>query len=308
MVRDSKGSKVYWDKWVNFMFEDIRETSERCKISSENLSYRPQYVFELTKSYWELMFFLYSRGDSIKELAQYFDPMLDAWEESERLGKEVWSEDTQYTRHAFEVNLDFYIFCFWLVGLALTLDIPDDEWKRLLALVGNEGKDTLMDRIIATREPSRKIGDKLCFSKPYDRLLKAIDASPAQQAKLLFSFVDKWHAELKQTGEKKKKLFYDKPYWYDFGQADGIEGGAYFGYWCVEAAAAVKAFGLDDSLCLGHPHYPGDLLRPDGPTTHQVIKEEVIQPSTEQNVSEAEPSKIEAESKNGWFKSLFGKK
>jgi hypothetical protein len=25
---------------------------------------------------------------------------------------------------------------------------------------------------------------------------------------------------------------------------------------------------LDDSLCLGHAHYPGDLLRPDGPSTH----------------------------------------
>ncbi|MDZ4146410.1 MAG: DUF1911 domain-containing protein [Burkholderiales bacterium] len=35
------------------------------------------------------------------------------------------------------------------------------------------------------------------------------------------------------------------------------------------AAAAVKAFGMDDSLCLGHEHYPGDLLRPDdGPSTH----------------------------------------
>lgn len=31
--------------------------------------------------------------------------------------------------------------------------------------------------------------------------------------------------------------------------------------------------GLDDSLCLGHEHYPGDLLRPDGPSTHPVREE-----------------------------------
>ena len=47
-----------------------------------------------------------------------------------------------------------------------------------------------------------------------------------------------------------------------------LEMGSYFGRWCIEAVAAVKAFGLDDSLCLGHEHYPGDLLRPDGPSTH----------------------------------------
>ena len=36
----------------------------------------------------------------------------------------------------------------------------------------------------------------------------------------------------------------------------------------MEAVVAVKVFNLDDSLCLGHEHYPGDLLRPKVPTTH----------------------------------------
>jgi hypothetical protein len=49
--------------------------------------------------------------------------------------------------------------------------------------------------------------------------------------------------------------------------------GSYFGRWCIEAVAAVKAFGLDDSLCLGHEHYPGDLLRPNEATTHPQRKE-----------------------------------
>jgi hypothetical protein len=34
------------------------------------------------------------------------------------------------------------------------------------------------------------------------------------------------------------------------------------------AVAAAKAFDIDDGLCLGLPHYPGDLLRPHGPGTH----------------------------------------
>ena len=60
---------------------------------------------------------------------------------------------------------------------------------------------------------------------------------------------------------------YERPYWYSLGNRQ-LDDSGYFGRWCVEAVAAVKAFGLDDRLCLGHEHYPGDLLRPDGPSTH----------------------------------------
>ena len=49
---------------------------------------------------------------------------------------------------------------------------------------------------------------------------------------------------------------------------------------------AAKAFGLDDRLCLGHEHYPGDLLRPDEPSTHS----------------------SRAEDKPGWLTRFFGKK
>lgn len=62
-----------------------------------------------------------------------------------------------------------------------------------------------------------------------------------------------------------------QPYWYNYGdpERNPLTMDNYFGRWCIEAVAAVKAFGLDDSLCLGHEHYPGDLLRPNGPTTHK---------------------------------------
>ena len=79
--------------------------------------------------------------------------------------------------------------------------------------------------------------------------------------------MDKWYSELNRSPRKglsDDTAVYERPYWY---KSHELEGG-YFGYWCIEAVAAVKAFGLDDSLCLGHPNYPGDLLRPDGATTH----------------------------------------
>ncbi|HCF3038033.1 TPA: DUF1911 domain-containing protein [Pseudomonas aeruginosa] len=106
------------------------------------------------------------------------------------------------------------------------------------------------------------------FPKPYSRLLKAIDAPREQQAGLLREFVEHWYAELARKGS-------DELWWYIYGDPvkHPLEKGSYFGRWCLEAVAAVKAFGLDDSQCLGHEHYPGDLLRPNGPSTHPVRPE-----------------------------------
>jgi len=35
----------------------------------------------------------------------------------------------------------------------------------------------------------------------------------------------------------------------------------YFGYWCFEAALAVRLFGIDDSSFADHSYYPKDLAR-----------------------------------------------
>jgi len=226
----------------------------------------------------------YSRGDSIHELAQYFPPLLNAWEEAERLGKAVWTQEQQYTRHTWAVNYDHYIICFWLVGLALALEVPDDQWQRLLALIGNDGEDALLDRIIASRSPNRKIGSALCYKKPYARLLAALDAPAAEQSQKLKEFVEHWYKEVgagAKSGRAAQAVPYPHPYWYKYGDSN-FEGGAYFGRWCVEAVAAVKAFGLDDSACLGHEHYPGDLLRPNGPSTHPLREEPALSSAPDQ--------------------------
>jgi hypothetical protein len=258
MIRDSLKDKQYLDQYVDFSIYAIDHRKQELKKPAVDLGYEPQYVYEIRNDYLTLMLACYSRGDPINELAQYFPSLMDAWEEAERLGKEVWSNEIQFTRHTWAVNLDLYIDNFWLVGLALALNIPDDQWQRLLALIGNEGEDELLDRVIASREPGRRIVSRLCHPKPYQRLLDVINAPKFMQAAKLKVFVDKWYAGLN------RRVTSERPHWYGFHEY----GDGYFGYWCIEAVAAVKAFGLDDSLCLGHPHYPGDLLRPDGPSTH----------------------------------------
>lgn len=267
MVRDSLKTSDYFDKWIEFYEDDIQHKVEFSKMEFDNCNYKPQYLYEIFNHWVSVLLQNYSRGCDICKLILLFPTLIASWEEAERLGKDVWTEKQQYTRHAWKVNLDHYIVCFWLVGLALALNISDDLWQRLLALIGNEGEDALLDRIIATRQPGRPIGETLCHPKPYQRLLEAVLAAPEKQPKLLFVFVNKWYSELNRSPKKglsEDAAVYERPYWYN---SHKLEGG-YFGYWCIEAVAAAKAFNIDDSLCWGHPNYPGDLLRPTETTTH----------------------------------------
>lgn len=262
MTRDALTTIDYWDQWVTFFEASILESVQRISEPSKNPAYRPQYVRDLAFMHAKVMYYRYSRGDAIADLTPYFDPLLRYWEESESLGKQIWTVDQQYKRRSWAVNIDQYIDCFWLIGMALALDISEPRWQRLVSLCGNDGEDLLLDRIIATRSPERRIGPALCYPKPYQGLLEAIDASRTKQARKLNEFVCNWYEGLAvaaKWGRHAQAFSSRLPYWYTYHQPMK---GAYFGYWCLEAVAAVKAFNLDDSVCVGHPQYPGDLLRP----------------------------------------------
>lgn len=278
MIRDVQGKKEYWANRVEKFRLTVSENFFIGKSPSPNRLYEPQFQFNLTTYCLRLLVLEYSSGISIRELPQHFPGLLDAWELSNRLSDEVCKEHGLKTCRDWDFslsNLNHYNWCFWLVGLALSLDIPDDQWQRLLALVGGEGEDVLLDRVIASRAPGRCVGATLLHAKPYARLLKAVDAPKDLQAGLLRDFVDHWYAELKRPAPKNRKAPTVEPFWYIYGDPDKhpLEMGSYFGRWCIEAVAAVKAFGLDDSLCLGLESYPGDLLRPDGPSTHPLREE-----------------------------------
>ncbi|WP_369811695.1 PoNe immunity protein domain-containing protein [Pseudomonas citrulli] len=272
MIRAPLGDSRYWAEWVDYGDESIADALETAAQPGGDPDYAPQYVFTIAQKHLHQMLCRYSAGCPVADLSRYFPGLLDAWEEVERLGASIWTQAQQFTRHAWRVNYDHYIVCFWMIGLGLALDIADDQWKRLLVLIGNEGEDVLLDRIIASRSQERKIGSVLLYPKPYGRLLAAVDAPADAQASMLATFVNQWYPEVRtgaKSGSDPQAVNYRHPYWYTYGD-ENFEGGAYFGRWCVEAVAAVKAFGLDDSQCLGLEHYPGDLLRPGGPSTHPV--------------------------------------
>lgn len=298
MIRAPLGSSDYWSKVIHNNDGYIEKSQKALREPVGAPDYVPQYAFETAQKHWHQILRRYSAGDPIADLSRYFPGLLDAWEEAESLGATVWTQEQQFTRHSWCVNYDHYITCFWLVGLGLALDIADDQWRRLLALIGNEGEDVLLDRIIASRSPERKIGSVLLYPKPYARLLTAVDAPADSQASLLSAFVKHWYTEVRtgaKSGSDPQAVSYRHPYWYTYGD-ENFEGGAYFGRWCVEALAAVKAFDMDDSQCLGLEHYPGDLLRPNGPSTHPQRQE--VEP----------PAAAAVENKVGFWAKLLGRR
>ena len=260
MIRAPWGNKQYWDDHEAKDLQWIERVSKILSEPSANPVYRAQFTFDFAKDNLRAAIRGYSSGGNITTIATFFPGVLDAWEISNRESDKICAENDLKTCRdwTFELtDLNHYIYCFWLVGLALTLEIPDEQWLRLVALIGDGGQDILLDRIIAYRQPEREIGEKLLHAKPYVRLLKAIDAQQAQQATLLLAFVEHWYPELNRRGKQQS-------WWYIYGDPvmHPLEMGSYFGRWCFEAVAAVKVFGLEDSDCIGHEHYPGDLLHP----------------------------------------------
>ena len=243
------------------------KTEKALGVPAVNKLFEPTFLWNCAWHQLDLLLLRYSCGNTVSDLKQHLLRLLELWERSEQLAATVWTEDDRAARGRWEGNISFYNRCFWLVGLAFALELEETHWQRVLMLIGNEGQDALLDRAISKRQPGRVIGSKLCHPKPYARLLAVLNAPAAQQPSLLRDFVDHWYAELDRAPKKglsKLTNLEDRPYWY--GNHEGIS--SYFGYWCVEAVAVVKAFGVDDSLCVGHANYPGDLLRLHGPTTH----------------------------------------
>jgi len=288
VIRDAWGNDIYWNDCNVFWDRAIADSWQRIAEPSKNPSYRPQYVWDTGMSTLRQLLCLFSSGALVSHLSQHFGRILEAWELSNKLAFELNAQlkpgqgwDHRHVLRAPSISedsrshgdprawifrlsdLNHYNWCFWLVALALLLEVPDEEWRRLIALIGEEGHDVLLDKVMATRQPDRIIGTTLLHHKPYARLLAAIEAHEEQQAGKLFAFVDNWYAELQRKGN-------DELWWYLFADPvkHPLEKGSYFGRWCLEAAVAAKAFHMDDSLCIGHESYPSAFLGPDGPGAH----------------------------------------
>jgi len=261
LKRDPKGSMLYWNTWTVFSESTIDAMWRQVNEGFENEVYKPQFLFDIARRHADLMLYRYSRGDAVHEIASEFDGLLVAWEESDRVGAKIWDKQTYLLRRSWVKNIDFYNFSFRLIGMAILLDVPDSQWRRLLALTGNDGEDAVLDAVIAYRSPRRVIESHVCFPRAYRKLHQVLLAEPCDRPALLLSYLDGWFEGLEGAGSADLDRAFRTPYWWKLcaDEAHGMKGG-YFGCWSVEAAVVAKVLAIDDDTCLRHVNYPGDLL------------------------------------------------
>lgn len=262
MKRAPLGSDAYWDGRVKKFSERIAADKSNMGFPSKNPGSEPNYWFNHARYSFRLIMLRYSRGDAVDTLLRdSFQDLLDSWTHSNirthewvRAGGKADCREWRFTMQ----DLNFYNWCFWVAGIALLLEVPDEQWNRLVILIGNEGQDQLLDSVIATRQGARKIGTTVLHPQPYARLMKVILAPRSQRPELLREFVRHWYGELARKGDQAL-------WWHAYGDPvrHPLEKGSYFGRWCIEAAVVAKMFDVDDSLAFAEEHYPAALVHPE---------------------------------------------
>ena len=160
-----------------------------------------------------------------------------------------------------------YCFLSWCV----CLDADPDSIADLSTVIAKPGTDRLVDIILQRYDAEREVATELKLPKVFGQLSKVIDASQADQIKLIERHLEKWASiisKLKGTG--------------GLGGTSGLQGAKnnedlatnafikrnYMGWWAWEVALLVRVFGIDDTSFADHPLYPKDLARyrdPDNP-------------------------------------------
>lgn len=153
-----------------------------------------------------------------------------------------------------QYGLDAYDQMLSMLSLGFLLDIPNEDFKKLVEVIDRDGvKDFLFEFIIKAKLKDRQSITEESYQefygvpKCFEKLRQAITETDKTQAeKLVKEFITKdWYKNHKGQG------------WYDSHKS---KHDVYFGYWSFETATVVKIMTLDDSSFRDCQYYPKDLI------------------------------------------------
>ena len=237
--REPLMDQKYFDDTIAYMQKAAPKFEAKIEEPGTDPDRRKKLLYKLFRDSYELLLTKYSAGYPVSELRASFPEIV---ERRERHQKALGRLGVDFAA------IDDYGQSLWLVSLAILLDADTSIFNRLLACIGNEGRDQLFERLVSTRVKGRPAGAKVIFPKPFQTLYDATIASESEESKLVATYLKGWYPAMGKLGM----------YWHD--NHKGPQGGGFFGYWCLEAAAVVKAFGIDDADFRNAPYYPKDLV------------------------------------------------
>lgn len=246
VVRDALGSKEYFDLWCEFV-QRRNIDHDRAEVDSElHGEGRLMCGDDLVKHATHLLVMKYGRGDEITSIQGDLDQLIALLRVKRNV---LHSEPVPPDIRTMYLRLDLGSLYDSLTALSfvLALRLPAEKVHLTLGDIGHEGEDSILD---FARLKLGKSGGKTAaqprFPKIYGDLDDLVSAPARERPGMLQAFVRGWYKKMKPI------------YWHD--SHKGAEG-AYFGYWCFEAALMAMLLEIDDSSLVSHPNYPKELVQ-----------------------------------------------
>ena len=195
----------------------------------------------------EILLLRYSLGERVDALVQDFPELLSWWEFKLDADRRYMDAVLLARTHNYAMKRDIYQHATWMVCFGILFNVSDEDFARVVASVKGVD-DRVLDRLIATRVPDYPLSQTVLWPRPFALLEAALDAPAEQRPALMLKFVKAWYPQSR------------KVYWWGLHMLSPEVAAKYFGYWCVEAAAAVAAFDIDDRALVSNEYYPADLV------------------------------------------------
>jgi hypothetical protein len=235
--RDTFKDQSYFDRHLRRLTGSIDRFRALIADQETDPEHRRRLQYTVFRQELEQLVTAYSGGEPLDALRERFPSLLRAFAEYKE-SVELGASDFEY--------FDDYVRALWIVSLAILLNVPVTQFESAVDLLDNQGKDALFDRLVALRKPREHPAAALTYPDPYQSLLLALDASGEARTRLIQEFLQRYYPGMRST------------YWHNAHLSDDA---GYFGYWCFELAAFVKALGIADDAFANHPFYPRDLVR-----------------------------------------------
>lgn len=190
----------------------------------------------------------HSAGQSVTELASYFEPIVSHWEQYAAFHERYHNNDAGGGLLAhITLGDDDYWHAIRLTSWAILFG-RSSELPRLCRLwdYANQPLDGLLERMVAPFVSGRGVlPDECTRHLPYFKLLKVFSAAPEVRPALMAQYMDDWYEASRR-----------EPYYRS--HTKGREHN-FLGYWSFEAAAVSVLLDIDDSGYRDHEFYPKDM-------------------------------------------------
>ena len=226
-MRDFLRTKAYFDEFISQDTERICKFQDKLNSGSIDDERVPLINNKIIDLKTGLIIAKYSRGDSIDDIKNEFEELVDMICEKGDVS-------------IYEDNL-----C--LASMAYLLGVNSDKMMRLRSkLMESDTYDHLIDFVFLGFE-SVIDNKNISFQRQYNKLIKCIYD---RKKETFLKYLRGWYISHLHSS------------WYDSHKNEKFK--LYFGYWCFEAGAIAKRLGIYDSDLQNEQYYPYDMVHFNG--------------------------------------------